>query len=277
MLLGLAAALAAAVVFGGASILQAIGSRRVSSSSGFDLGTVGRLLRQPPFVAALLLNLLGFVLHLVAVRTLPLFLAQAGIAASLAVTALLAVRIFHDQLGAMEWSAVAAVCLGLALLTAAAGETGEERATATSSLALFGVAAAMIAGGLVATRGRGMVSAVMLSLLAGVGFATSAVSSRLLPDLTVSSVIGSPVTYALGLSGGLAFLLYSLALQRSSITVATAPMIVLQTAVPAVVGVVLLGDEVRSGWSAGALVGSVLTAAGGVALVHYEGVREQAR
>jgi hypothetical protein len=133
MLLGLAAALAAAVVFGGASILQAIGSRRVSSSSGFDLGTVGRLLRQPPFVAALLLNLLGFVLHLVAVRTLPLFLAQAGIAASLAVTALLAVRIFHDQLGAMEWSAVAAVCLGLALLTAAAGETGEERATATSS------------------------------------------------------------------------------------------------------------------------------------------------
>jgi drug/metabolite transporter (DMT)-like permease len=95
--------------------------------------------------------------------------------------------------------------------------------------------------------------------------------------LTVSSVIGSPVTYALGLSGGLAFLLYSLALQRSSITVATAPMIVLQTAVPAVVGVVLLGDEVRSGWAAGALVGSVLTAAGGVALVHYEGIREQAR
>ena len=267
MLLGLAAALAAAVVFGGASILQAIGSRRVSSSSGFDLGTVGRLLRQPPFVAALLLNLLGFVLHLVAVRTLPLFLAQAGIAASLAVTALLAVRIFHDQLGAMEWSAVAAVCLGLALLTAAAGETGEERATATSSVALFAVAAAMIAGGLVATRGRGVVSAVMLSLLAGIGFATSA----------VSSVIGSPVTYALGLSGGLAFLLYSLALQRSSITVATAPMIVLQTAVPAVVGVVLLGDEVRSGWAAGALVGSVLTAAGGVALVHYEGIREQAR
>ena len=277
MLLGLAAALAAAVVFGGASILQAIGSRRVSSSSGFHLGTVGRLLRQPPFVAALLLNLLGFVLHLVAVRTLPLFLAQAGIAASLAVTALLAVRIFHDQLGAMEWSAVAAVCLGLALLTAAAGETGEERATATSSVALFAVAAAMIAGGLVATRGRGVVSAVMLSLLAGIGFATSAVSSRLLPDLTVSSVIGSPVTYALGLSGGLAFLLYSLALQRSSITVATAPMIVLQTAVPAVVGVVLLGDEVRSGWAAGALVGSVLTAAGGVALVHYEGIREQAR
>jgi drug/metabolite transporter (DMT)-like permease len=277
MLLGLAAAVAAAVVFGGASILQAIGSRRVSSSSGFGLATVGQLLRQPPFVAAVLLNLLGFVLHLVAVRTLPLFLAQAGIAASLAVTALLAVRVFHDKLGATEWSAVASVCLGLALLTAAAGETGETRATATSSAALFAVAAVMVVGGLVATRGRGVSTAVVLSLLAGLGFATSAVASRLLPELTFTSVLGSPVTYALGLSGGLAFLLYSLALQRSSITVATAPMIVLQTAAPAVVGVALLGDEVRSGWAAAALVGSILTAAGGVALVHYEGLREQAR
>jgi hypothetical protein len=67
VLVGLAAALAAAVVFGGASILQAIGSRRVSSNSELRLATVGRLLRQPTFVAAVLLNLVGFALHLVAV------------------------------------------------------------------------------------------------------------------------------------------------------------------------------------------------------------------
>lgn len=273
MLLGLAAALAAAVVFGVASILQATGSRRVSSRSAFRLRTVGQLLRQPTFVAAVLLNLLGFVLHLIAVRMLPLFLAQAGIAASLAVTALLAVRIFHDRLGASEWGAVAAVCLGLALLTAAAGGTGENRATATSAVALFAVAALMVVGGLAATGAQGVGAAAVLSVLAGVGFANSALASRLLPELTVSSVFGSPVTYALALSGGLAFLLYSLALQRSSITVATAPMIVLQTALPAVVGVLALGDEVRQGWDVGALVGSVLVAAGAVVLVRFEHVR----
>lgn len=261
------------MVFGSASILQATGSRRVSSSSAFSLATVGQLLRQPTFVAAVLLNLLGFVLHLIAVRTLPLFLAQAGIAASLAVTALLAVRIFHDQLGASEWGAVAAVCVGLALLTAAAGETGEDRATATSVIALFAVTAVMVAGGLAASKARGVGAAAVLSLLAGVGFANSALASRLLPELTVSSVLSSPVTYALALSGGLAFLLYSMALQRSSITVATAPMIVLQTALPAVVGVLLLGDEVRSGWDVGALIGSVLVAAGAVVLVRFENVR----
>ncbi len=275
-MLGLAAALAAAVVFGGSSILQAVGSRRVSSSSGFHVRTVGRLLRQPAFVAAVLLNLLGFVLHLIAVRALPLFLAQAGIAASLAVTALLAVRFFHDRLSSAEWGAVAAVCLGLALLTAAAGETGEDRATGPMSVALFAVAAVMVAGGLAASRARGLASAAVVSLLAGLGFANTALAARLLPELSVSSVLGSPVAYALPLSGVLAFLLYSLALQRSSVTVATAPMIVLQTALPAVVGMLLLGDMVRSGWAVGALVGFVLTAAGSVALVRFEGVRESA-
>ena len=274
MLLGLVAALAAAVVFGASSILQAVGSRRLSSTSGFSVRTVGRLLRQPAFVLAVLLNLVGFVLHLAAVRALPLFLAQAGIAASLAVTALLAVRFFHDRLTVTEWGAVAAVCVGLALLTAAAGETGDDRATGAMSVALFAVAAVMVAGGLAATRARGVAAAAGLSLLAGLGFANTALAARLLPELTVPSMLGSPVTYALPLSGALAFLLYSLALQRSSVTVATAPMIVLQTALPAVAGVLLLGDEVRSGWVVGALAGFILTAGGGVALLRFEGVRE---
>ena len=276
MLLGLAAALAAAGVFGCSAILQAIGSRRVANDSGLSARTAALLLQQPAFLAALLLNLLGFLLHLVAVRLLPLFLAQAGIAASLAVTALLAMRIFHDRLSRVDWAAIAAVCVGLALLTAAAGQTGQQRATAAMTVTLFAIAAVMVVGGLVATRMRGPVAAGGLSLLAGLGFANTALSARLLPELTVSSVLVSPVAYALPLSGALAFLLYSLALQRSSVTVATAPMIVVQTAGPAIVGVLLLGDAVRSGWAVGALAGFVLTAVGAVALVRFEGVRDSA-
>ena len=164
MLLGLAAALAAAGVFGGSAILQAIGSRRVADDSGLSPRTAALLLRQPAFLAALVLNLLGFLLHLVAVRLLPLFLAQAGIAASLAVTALLAMRIFHDQLSRIDWAAIAAVCVGLALLTAAAGQTGQERATTAMTVTLYAVAAGMVVGGLVATRLRGPVAAGGLSL-----------------------------------------------------------------------------------------------------------------
>lgn len=273
MLLGLGAALAAAVVFGGASILQAVGSRRVPTSGGPTPRLAGDLLREPAFVGALLLNLLGFALHLVAVRTVPLFLAQAGIAASLAITALLAVRIFHDRLSPAEWGAVAAVCAGLVLLTGAAGETGSERATGPLTITAYAVAATMLLLGLPLGRARGAVAAACLSLLAGLGFATTATVARLLPELDLS-VAGEPIAYALPLCGALAFLLYSLALQRSSVTVATAPMIVLQTALPAVVGVVALGDAVRAGWGIAAALGGLLTLAGATVLVRFEGARE---
>lgn len=277
MLLGLSSALAAAVVFGGASILQATGSRRVAGAdshptdrgSGLGLGVAVALLRQPTFVGALLLNVLGFLLHLVAVRTVPLFLAQTGIAASLAVTALLAVRIFHDRLSAIEWTAVGAVCAGLVLLTAASGEAGDQRATTGLTLGSYAVVVAMVALGLVAGRAQGPVAAAVLSTLAGLGFATTAVVARLLPTLGWS-VLTAPVAYALPMAGALAFLLYSLALQRSSVTLATTPMIVLQTGLPAVAGLAVLGDAVRPGWTAALVAGGVLTLVAAAVLVRFE-------
>ena len=44
-----------------------------------------------------------------------------------------------------------------------------------------------------------------------------------------------------------AFWLYSLGMERAPVSSVTAPLIVLQTFVPALVGVALLGDEVRAG------------------------------
>jgi hypothetical protein len=44
---------------------------------------------------------------------------------------------------------------------------------------------------------------------------------------------------------------------------------------PAVVGVFLLGDEVRPGWWSGAILGFAVTAAAAIVLVRFEGVRGQ--
>src|SRR4051794_28371641 len=124
MLPGLSAALGAAVVFGFAAVLQARAVRRVDAP---DVGRVLlRLLREPLFLASVGLSLCGFALHLVAVRTIPLYLAQAGIAGSLAVTALLAVALIHERLTPSDWAAVVAITLGLALLAVASGDIGED-------------------------------------------------------------------------------------------------------------------------------------------------------
>ncbi len=76
------------------------------------------------------------------------------------------------------------------------------------------------------------------------------------------------------MSGALAFVLYSLALQRGSVTLATTPMIALQTITPAAVGVVVLYDAVRAGWWPLAVLGFVLSAAGSVVLVRFESVKQ---
>jgi drug/metabolite transporter (DMT)-like permease len=278
VLLGLGAALGAAVLFGVAAILQAVGSRKVPTGSELDprrlASFVVALLKQPAFLAALVLNLAGFGLHFVALRLLPLYLAQAGIAASLVVTALLATRLMSDQLSAVEWSAVVAVCVGLGALAVSAGHAGDSARHHGLTIGIVvGLVVIAVLGG-IASRSQHASATALLGLLAGLGYAGVAISARLLEDGSLGDLLSGVTTYTLPLSGGLAFVLYSLALQRGSVTLATTPMIALQTITPAAVGVFVLGDAVRSGWSAGAVGGFVLTAIGALVLVRFESVKE---
>ncbi|RZU24279.1 hypothetical protein EV645_0237 [Kribbella rubisoli] len=277
MVLGLGAALGAAALFGVGAIMQAVGSRKVPTESELNPRRFGAfvvaLLKQPAFLGALALNLAGFGLHFVALRLLPLYLAQAGIAVSLVVTALLATRLMSDQLSALEWSAVAGVVVGLGLLAVSAGDAG-------ANVQHHGLTIGIIVGlvtiavlGATASRSQHGVSTALLGMLAGLGYAGVAISARLLQDGSVSELFHSPTLYTLPISGALAFILYSLALQRGSVTLATTPMIALQTITPAAVGVFVLDDAVRAGWWPAAIIGFALSAAGSVVLVRFESVK----
>jgi drug/metabolite transporter (DMT)-like permease len=276
VLLGFGAALAAAVLFGSASIVQATAVRRIPRSAGLSTRLVVELLGQPLFLIAMAMNLVGFSLHLVALRSIPLFLAQAGIAASLAVTALLAVRVHDDQLERADWAAVAGTCVGLALLAASSGSVGDETASDTFIIGLYAALAVLTFGGFLASRMQGALSTELLGLLAGFGFAGVSVSARVLPGLAPATVVAAPSAYALAISGALAFLLYSVALQRGSVTGATAPMIVSQTVTPAAVGVLLLHDGIRPGWIPIAAIGFVVTGLGALQLARFEQTVERA-
>jgi drug/metabolite transporter (DMT)-like permease len=276
VLLGFCAALAAAGLFGSASIVQATAVRRIPRSAGLSTRLVVELLGQPLFLIAMAMNLVGFSLHLVALRSIPLFLAQAGIAASLAVTALLAVRVHDDQLERADWAAVAGTCVGLALLAASSGSVGDETASSTFIIGLYAALAVLATGGFLASRMQGALSTELLGLLAGFGFAGVSVSARVLPGLAPATVVAAPSAYALAISGALAFLLYSVALQRGSVTGATAPMIVSQTVTPAAVGVLLLHDGIRPGWIPIAAIGFVVTGLGALQLARFEQTVERA-
>ena len=80
------------------------------------------------------------------------------------------------------------------------------------------------------------------------------------------------------MSGALAFLLYSQALQRSSVTVATAPDARAADRRPPPCWAWRCSvTSCAPGWELGAVAGLLLTAAGASVLVRFEGVRENAR
>lgn len=273
MLLGLSAALAAAVAFGVAAVLQGISTAETEASSGLDPRLLLRLLRQPVFVASLLLNLLGFGLHVLALRSLPLFLAQAAIASSVAVTAVLATRVFAVRLTRAQWASVGAVCVGLALLAG----TAESGSSMTGGggvrwLVLATVTGVAALGALVARGARGA-TAVLLGLLGGTAYGMVAVSARLLDEVTWAGLPGDSATYLLLACGAVAYLLYTTAMQRGSVTTTTAAVVVTQTAVPAVVGITLLGDRVHPGLGPVAVVGFLLALGGAAALARFEQTR----
>src|ERR1700756_3093096 len=120
MLVSLIAAVVAALCYGVASVMQAVAVREASSRSraqasegGVDPGLVPRMLSQWRFVVSVVIDLLGFVAQLVALRRLPLFAVQAMVAANLAVIAILATVIMGARLSLREWLAGAGVVGGV--------------------------------------------------------------------------------------------------------------------------------------------------------------------
>ncbi|MGA5445689.1 hypothetical protein ACPCVO_03450 [Streptomyces umbrinus] len=268
-------ALGAAVCFGTATVLQAIAARAAeptadaSGSSGVDAALLWRALREWRYLAGLALDGVGFVLQIAALRSLPIYTVGAALAASLAVTAVVAAWLLHVRLSGLEWGAVAVVCAGLAMLGLASGEEGDKAGSTALKYAMLGTAVVVLLLGALAGRLPDRARALALGLGAGFGFGVVEVSVRLIDGLTPSELFTNPATYALLLGGGAAFLLLTSALQRGSVTTATAGLVIGETIGPAVVGVVWLGDRTREGLAWLAVLGFAVAVAGALALARF--------
>lgn len=274
MVAGVAWALCAAVCMGTATVLQALGARRAAAreSVGDARGrgrTVVEVLRGWPFLAGAGLDTVGFAAQVVALRLVPLFLVEAAVAASLAVTAVVGTAVLGLRLRRAEWGAVVVVCLGLATLAVSAGHAGDGHGDIGLRVAVLVASVLVVAGGWVVggrlRRGR----AVVLGAAAGLGFGLTAIAVRLLPDATVPGVLAQPSAYAVVVSGLGGYLLLVQALQSGSVTAATAAMVICETVWPGVFGVAWLGDGTRDGYEWLAVAGFVCCVGGGVALARF--------
>ncbi|WP_027863436.1 hypothetical protein [Marmoricola sp. URHB0036] len=256
MVIGLGAALLAAVLFGVAGVVQAIAARRYGLFSWLMVG-VG------------ITYLLGWGLHLIAIAYVPLYVAQVGIALSLVVTAILAATVVGEPLALRHWMAIATMVVGLVLVVLASGPVGSTHFETERTLMLYLGSAVTLVLGLLAARWDAPASGVVLGALAGIAYGGSPISTRALvdPHLNAETIVPALTVVSYGLLG---FWLCSLALRRAAVTAVNAPLILLETLIPAVIGIAVFDDRVRSGWWPVAVIGFALSTAGALVLCGAE-------
>lgn len=269
MTVALLGALGAAVCYGLATVLQAVGARRAGRSGAEGSLLIGRLARQGPFVIGTALDVAGAGLSFAALRSLPLFVVQAAVASSLAVTALVAARVFGTRLVGLEWAGVGAVAVGLTLLAVGSGSDPVRGASLLVRACLL--VSVLVVGALALPAGRlkGPSAAAALGALAGAEFGLASTGVRVIDDLAFPAVLWNPASVAAVAGSLIGVVLIATALQRGSVTTASGAMTVAETLLPAALGLIVLGDHPRHGGAAAAAVGFVIAVGGALTLSRF--------
>lgn len=250
------AALGATLLYGLASVAQGFAARRTTGPA---------VVRHPAYLAGIAADVGAWALSLVAMTQLPLFVVQSMLAASLGVAVLVAWPVLKLTLRRQDWAGVAVATAGVALVSACAGAESSVAPPGWFTPALGAcLAVVAVVGCLGYRRARG----VLFAALAGLAFSLAALAGRAVMGAGDVGwhVLESPLAWSVAIAGVLGTLFYARALERGSFGSATAVMWVVESLVPGIVGIEVLGDQVRDGRGPAAVAGVLLSLAGCVTL-----------
>lgn len=256
--------------YGLANLLQSIAATRTKSAEKLDPGLLLRLFGSSTYLLGLGCQILGFFLALAARRDLPLFLVQSAVTGGLCVTALLGVIFLKWKLPRAEIALLLLVVLGIGALAASAEPTHSEQLGIKGIISLIVALAVIVVCSVFAARIKGVPGSVVLGSIAGLNFACAAIAARPLAGAhSIAEFVLNPLLYLVIAHSLTGQLLLGLAMQRGSTNAAVAGMDAAGAVPAAVLGLVLLGDQMRPGleWLAG--LGFVVTLGGVIALTRY--------
>lgn len=248
------------VCFGLSSVLQHIGAKRLKSLESLNPLHFIPLLKQIPYATGLFLDGLGFVFFLVAVHRLPLFFVQAVDTSSIAVIAIASRYLRSVRLTPRVYRLMAAMIVGLCLLTVSAAPGTATPASNNFKLGLLSIAVLLVVGCVMRIK-RINQQPLFTAFLSGLCFSGVAIAGRLLPNNSdFLGLLASPLLLALLIYGLLGIMLFSIALRHhDSVTHIYAVTFVTETLISASIGLLILGDAPRKGLWVVMLVGMVIT------------------
>ena len=238
MLSGLLLALAAALAFECAFVLQALAVREVPLMVRPGAGALRRLAARPRWAAGILLGLAGFALQVLALRHAPLALVQPVLAAGLLLLLGFSVVVLHEHVGVREVAAVVAIIAGVSAIALAEPVQGDTTNVLAFAIVTVGLAVVALSAFALRTPGVGILlsSAVAADALAVLAAAQAA---RSLPD--VLPTIGWCVLA--GVCGLTTLASESAALQRQGASRVAPVVLAGQVAVPVALAPLLLDER----------------------------------
>ncbi|MFD8704313.1 hypothetical protein ACFV1W_17085 [Kitasatospora sp. NPDC059648] len=285
MIIGLVTAVAASACYGTGSVLQAVGSRRsareeaakgattsTTEHGGPSLSSTAKAAVTWEFILGTVLDLIGFGLGALAARLLPLFLSQTIISANLVITAVLSIKLLGIRLKQLEWASIGVLCSALVLLAVSAGPEGGHHASTAFHWGLLVITTVLLAGGSLLVRRMGSKGAIVAGLLSGLGFGALGVGVRILDGLDpfqLGTLLSDPALYAVLIGGLGGMYVHTVALQIGSVNGATAALVVGETVLPGVVGVLWLGDSSKAGMGWLGVVGFLLAVVSAVGVAYF--------
>lgn len=261
--LGILAAVGASVLYNTSIALQALEVRDVPHEHSLRVSLIGKLVRNPKWLGATALGLIGWPLEIVALLLAPLTVVQPCLVSGLVVLLWLGATKLGETPGRREFVAVAAIVVGVGGVAWAAPERTTDHAGTVVIVVALGLVAIPIVLPYLLRRKAATLSFLAV-LSAGFGYAWTAIASKLLTDeLAAGALLVAVAWLATALaSEALALLSEMSALQRRPATHVAPVMFAVQVLVPVILAPLIFEEK----WSTTPLDGAVLVAFMAVAI-----------
>lgn len=264
MVTALLFALIGSVAYGVGAVFQGVGAKRTQTETVGAKGLVN-ILKHPYSLAGLLLDLIAWVLSRLSLHRLPLFAVQTLLAGSLAITVALSHRLLHTPKRKADTVAIIVTGIGLVLVGFAAADGIADPPSIRFEVLMFAALPVLLLCGVLGVER--MVAPPVLGALGGLSFGFSALSARAIVDVNgIADLVTHRFLFVMLAYAAFGVVMFTRGLERGQVGSVTAAMWAAEIVPPSIIGFVMLGDTVRSGWAPAAALGIVLTLGATVSL-----------